>query len=429
MSAPPADEPRRFAHIAIAGVTFQAGSTAVDSSTIMAALVHQLTGSPLAVGAVTAVLRFGWLLPQLIVGFWAERRGSSLRYYIIGGFGRAFCLLALAMTLFLGSDLDAGTLGALALLLWTAYAFVSGIVAVPYNDIVARSVSSHRRSRLLATRFFGGGVLALGVAAIADLLVDGMPFPTSYAAIIGMAAGLMLISSGTFVEVGEPRSTGPAKRRTSFGDYLGEGAKTFRRDRRFRLFVLAQWAGGAVLMAMPFYVVQASAAGFAMADVAWLLGAQTAGALASNPLWGWWGDRLGKSSLLQAVALGRILPPCLILALVSTAGLPATVFFNALLVLFFVLGALANGLTIAVIGFLMEISPEDRRPSYSGYFNALTAPAFLLPLLGGALVASVGLSPVFLISLAAALLQFILVSRVRQTHGLSPKLGAGEGEL
>jgi len=359
---PPADEPRRFAHIAIAGVTFQAGSAAVDSSTIMAALVHQLTGSSLAVGAVTAVLRFGWLFPQLIVGFLAERRGSSLRYYIIGGFGRAFCLLALAMTLFLGAGWEAGTLGALALLLWTAYAFISGVVAVPYNDIVARSVAPHRRSRLLATRFFGGGVLALGVAAIADMLVGEMPFPTSYAAIIGMAAGLMLISSAAFVTMGEPPPTRPTERRRSFSDYLGEGAGTFRRDRRFRLFVLAQWASGAVLMAMPFYIVQASASGFAMADVAWLLGAQTVGALVSNSLWGWWGDRLGKGSLMQAVALGRILPPCLILALVLTTDLPAPVFFGAFLVLFFVLGALANGLTIAVIGFLMEISPERPAP-------------------------------------------------------------------
>jgi len=40
-------------------------------------------------------------------------------------------------------------------------------------------------------------------------------------------------------------------------------------------------------MALPFYVVQAIAAGVSTAEVAILLGAQTTGALASNPLWGW----------------------------------------------------------------------------------------------------------------------------------------------
>src|SRR3546814_14490592 len=93
---------RRFVSVAAAGVTFQAGSAAVDSATILSALVFQLTGSPLLVGAVTAILRFGWLFPQLLIGFLAQRRASSLRYYVIGDFCRARCLVALAAFLFAG---------------------------------------------------------------------------------------------------------------------------------------------------------------------------------------------------------------------------------------------------------------------------------------------------------------------------------------
>ena len=54
-SAAPSER-RRFIHIAGAGMTFQAGSAAVDSSTIMAALVFQLTGSPIAVGDSVVVI-------------------------------------------------------------------------------------------------------------------------------------------------------------------------------------------------------------------------------------------------------------------------------------------------------------------------------------------------------------------------------------
>jgi len=60
---------RRFKSVAIAGISFQAGTAAVDSATIMTALVFQLTGSTVVVGAVTAILRFGWLFPQLFVEF------------------------------------------------------------------------------------------------------------------------------------------------------------------------------------------------------------------------------------------------------------------------------------------------------------------------------------------------------------------------
>ncbi|MDH3581355.1 MAG: MFS transporter [Hyphomicrobiales bacterium] len=300
------------------------------------------------------------------------------------------------------------------MVLWTTYAFVSGIVAVPYNDIVARSVPSEMRSRLLATRFFGGGVLALGVAAIADRFVANLEFPVSYAGILGMAACLMFISSGVFTVMGEPeieRATRVETKQT-FSDYLKEGWVVFRTERNFRLFVYVQWCGGAVLMAMPFYIVQASSSGIAFQYVALLLGAQTAGALASNPLWGWWGDRLGKASLLRAIAFGRIFPPAVILLLGSMTSSAESHHLYVFVLLFFVLGALANGLTIAVIGFLMEISPDNRRPAYSGYFNALTAPAFLLPVLAGAIATAMGLSTVFAISLLAAIAQSGILLRI-----------------
>ena len=143
-----------------------------------------------------------------------------------------------------------------------------------------------------------------------------------------------------------------------------------------------------------------------------LLGAQTAGALFSNPLWGWWGDRIGKRPLLEGVAALSILAPALALAWPTAGGItPALTWFGFV---FFALGAIGNGGTIAQLGYLMEISPDDRRPAYSGYFNAIVAPAALSPLAGAAFVESVGLPLVFVASAVAAILQFLTVRRLRQ---------------
>lgn len=407
----------QFTRVATAGITFQAGSSAIDSATIMSALIFQLTGSTVLVGAVTAILRFGWLFPQLIVGYLAQRSGSSMHYYVIGAFGRASCMAILALTLIAGPQLAHGRLAIVVMVLWTVYSFVSGIVAVPYNDIVARTIPSDLRSRLLATRFFGGGVLALGVVAIADELVVSLSFPESYAAIIALAAVLMFVSSIVFTSVGESDVSEPSENQSTFIQYLKEGVDVFHDDLRFRLYVVAQWCGGAVLMAMPFYVVQASASGFQLERVALLLGAQTLGALSSNLLWGWWGDKVGKGSLMRVIALGRVLPPFAIVMLATNENLDKEAILFAYVAVFFVLGALANGLTIAVIGYLMEISPDHSRPAYSGYFNAMTAPAFLLPLVAGILITYTGLIAVFVISMIAALLQFYFLSLIdRNTH-------------
>src|SRR3546814_13108625 len=112
----------------------------------MSAPVVHLTGGPILVGAVTAILRFGWLCPQLIIGFLAQRRGSSMRYYVIGAFSRATCMAALAVFLFAGQGWSTVWLVTWVMSIWTVYAFVSGIVAVPYNDIVADRKSTRLNS-------------------------------------------------------------------------------------------------------------------------------------------------------------------------------------------------------------------------------------------------------------------------------------------
>ncbi len=410
---------RRFWHVAGAGAAFQAGSAAVDSATIMSALVHQLTGSAIAVGAVPTILRLGWLLPQIVVGYLAGRSGSSMPYYVLGAFGRTFTIGALAAVLWLGGTAawSFAALGAMTLVFWTVYACLSGIVGVPYNDIVARSVPSELRSRMLALRFFGGGVAALGVAAVADRLVRTLEMPLSYAAVLGLASALILVSSIVFVSMGEPQRTAPVKSSTSFLAYLSEGRQVFRR------FVFAQWAGAAVLIAAPFYIVAASEIGIGLENVALLLAAQTSGALAANPLWGWWGDRLGKLSLMRGIAFARSVPPLVLLGLL-TFPIMIDERLAVLAAIFFVLGTIANGLTIAVIGLLMEISPDDRRPAYSGYFNALTAPAFALPLLGGVLVAAGGIAWVFVVSFGAAIIQIAALISLKLNRGGAQEEGA-----
>ncbi len=403
-----------FWKISGAGAAFQAGSAAVDSATVVASLLYHLTGSAYAVGAASAVLRLGWLLPQLAVGFLAQRAERRMPFYVVGAFGRASCLALIAILFATAGNLTDGWIAGGFLLLWTLYAFVSGIVAVPYNDIVGRSIPSGARSRMLAWRFFGGGVLALGAAAIIHRLLATETLFTAYALIFALASALMFISSLSFVSAGEPPTPNQKHTMTTnFGQFLKGGMEVLRSDTRFRLFLYTQWLGGATLMALPFYVVAATSVGLNVKDVGILLGAQTGGSLMSNALWGRIGDRYGKLALLQAVGGLRLVPPLSALALfavVTNFAPPATLV--AFAVLFVFIGALINGATIGYLGYLMEISPNEQRPAYSGYFNALASPAALLPLAGAAIVDVISLMAVFVVALLAAALQLVLYARL-----------------
>ncbi len=407
-----ADAERCFWRVSTAGILFQGGAAAVDTSTVVASLVGGLTGnSAFAVGAAAALARFGWLFPQLFVAYHAQRHARRLPFYVAGAFGRVACLIGLAGLLWLAPAPTGTSTVVLFFALWTVYAFVSGLVAVPYNDIVGRSIPSDRRSRMLALRFFGGGLLTLTVALAAHRVLAALPFPLGHATLLLLGAALLLASAVSFVSAGEPRASPPPSAALSFRGFLRQGASTLRRDHRFRLFVVAQWFGSAAALALPFYVLLAARP---TQDVALLLGAQTVGALLSNPLWGWWGDRLGKRSLLEGAAALGMLAPLLALAWIAGVGrqeeVGALPYFAAV---FALLGAAGNGGTIAMLGYLMEISPDERRPAYSGYFNALVAPAALLPMAGGAVAQAGSLATVFMVSLVAAALQFLAVRRLR----------------
>lgn len=409
--APPAER-RRFARFAAAGILFQGGAATTDTSTIVATLVHGLTGSPVAAGAAAAISRIGWLAPQIVVAHLAQGRSRRMGFYMFGAFGRAACLLAVAVLLWSAGALSGVVVAAGFFALWTVYAFVSGVVAVPYNDIVARAIPSGRRSRLLAIRFFGGGLLALAVAGLAHRFLETLPVRAGYAAVFAVGAGLLFASALSFVSAGEPDAPAPAGR-TGFGRFLRAGVDVLRTDTRFRLFFVAQWFGGMVGMVLPLYVILAlHGDALRVADVALLVGAQTAGALLSNPLWGWLGDYRGKLALLRIVAMCGAVAPAL--ALFWTGfGAPqrelVLVWFG---LVFLLLGAADNGRTIAYLGYLMEISPDDRRPAYSGYFNLLLAPVWLFPILAAILVEVVSFAPVFALSLVAAALQLATLHRL-----------------
>ena len=313
---------------------------------------------------------------------------------------------------FLVAKLPGWLVAAAFFTLWTCYGFISGVVAVPYNDIVARSVPSSRRSRLLAARFFGGGVLALAVASAAHELLNRFDFLAGYGTVVMLAASVMAVSALCFVSAGEQDAPLPESPAASFKAFLGEGLRVLRRDRPFRLFLYVQWLGGAVNMALPFYILQIDSGRLVIAYAGIMLAAQTAGSLVSNPLWGWWGDQRGKLSLLLLVSSLNGLAPLAALAWIfGIVGPDLAVLWFACV--FFILGAVGNGRTIAYLGYLMEISPDNRRPAFSGYFNALVAPSVLLTLVGAGLAALFSFQVLFATTLGAALVQVALLRRLQ----------------
>lgn len=412
--------------IALTGALFEFGVAFVDVS-VVALFVTRLTPSALAVGAAEGIARFGWLVPQLPAARYAQGRRYRKAIYLVAGGGRATALAVLAGVVLLWPAFSerTSTLLILFFVLWTLFSFVSGLAGVPYNDIVGRTVPSERRSRPLAGRVFLGGTLGVGAGlAIRATLQRAEAGVPSYGLIFGAGAMVLALSTLCFAPVREPPAPA-APTRAAFVAFLAAGARVVRQDVRVRLFVAVQILAGLTSMAAPFYVLQARLVdGVAEAEVGTFVAAQTVGSLALNPLWGWWGDRWGKLSLLKGVAATSLIAPILALGLSWVSPLAPGIAIPGYAVVFVALGAGASGRVIAELGYLMEISPDDRRPEYSAYTNALVAPSRLLPLLAGTLVELVSFPLLFLVAGGAALGRLAVLNRL---HAARPREGPSAG--
>ncbi len=413
--APPANLRWNFTWAALSGALFETGASFADTGTIVAVFIGRLTPSALAVGAAESIRRYGWLVPQLFAANYAQGLRYRKRIYLIGGWGRAFFLLLLAGALVLISDesgLYPNQLLFLFFVLWTGFSFVSGLAGVPYNDIVGRVIPAGHRSRLLAVRFFAGGTLAVGAGILIRFLLQGNGSLRPYGIIFAIGAVTLALSTACFALIREAPAPGDHLR-PRFAEFVRAGLRVLRTDRRLRFFLYVQLLSAVTSMATPFYVVQARrSSSLVEAEVGTLLAAHMLGAVLLNPVWGWWGDRHGELSLQQALAAISLLSPALALGLPRMTGLSSAATLAGYSGLFFVLGAVQTGNSIATLAYLMHISPDDRRPEYSGYNNALVAPTRLLPLLAGALAQTFSLSSVFAVAALAVPFQWIVLERL-----------------
>jgi len=84
-------------------------------------------------------------------------------------------------------------------------------------------------------------------------------------------------------------------------------------------------------------------------------------------------------------------------------------------VLAFILSAIANkGYWLGYMNYLLEISPEDRRPSYQAFMGVLSAPFTLAPLLAGWLAEHVSFQATFASGVLFGAGVYALLMRLRE---------------
>ncbi|UCE27554.1 MAG: MFS transporter, partial [Candidatus Coatesbacteria bacterium] len=366
-------------------------------TTVLPVFVKHLTDDNVWVALISNLEMAGWHLPQLFSAAFILHLMYKMPVYRVLAVVRVVTIGAIIiLVVFIppGPVLLLSFVAAYAL-----YSLAGGLAGAPFMDVIGKIVPMENRGVLFAIRRLVGGTLALLTAYfIIEPVLGTFAFPYSYAAVFIVGLIAVSIGLGAMSVTREPPGR-PPTRHFSFANTVRLGFAALVNERSFRNFYFARAAIAVNRAAMPFYIGLAltvlelpdSAAGL-------FLGVQTVGFISSNAIWGILSRRWGSKTLLVLGATASFIPPALALSAGLAGYYAPWVYYSV----FFALGLSLTGFDLGSISYLIDLSPEDRRPVYVGTMNTLSGFFLVIGLAGGYILNRFNYETLFALSAAGA---------------------------
>ncbi len=389
------------------------GDSFVSAATILPVFAATITDSPLIIGLIPALLNAGWVLPQLFMTGFVQRLKRIMPFAKkMAMFERIpylfFPLLALLLPRI---SRELAVLIFILLIAWRG--FSSGLVSLPWQEVIARIIPISHRARFFGLARLLGQILGVIGSVIAALIFRSMDYPHTFA--LSFAIGLVLnwVSYIFFAMTIEPdfkntreqQEVGLETAKASLIDFQAFKL-ILKSDKAFVSYLLSRSALFMGNMASGFLAVYAIQR-FDLSDdqAAVFTGLLFLSGILGYALWGAIGDRIGPKRVL--LVSGLLWTSAVVLAILSQS---IWMFYGVFLLLGF---ANAGGI-LGELVMVMELGNDEQRPIYLGMARTLPG-IFLLvaPLLAGILVKTGGYRLMFFFSLGFMAIALLFLLRVR----------------
>jgi len=413
-----AEERRNYLMIVLNGAFFMLGFAFFSPSVVLPAFVHELTRSGVMVGLIVSLRNVSSVWLQLLIPNLVEHRERKQPFYLASVLIRIAGWAAMLCAIFLVDPERPRALLGLFVLSMVLYSSGSGISNIPFMDIISKAVPVERRTMLFGVRRLAGGILGFAAGFLVHYILarEDLSFPHNYGILFAFAAVFSLMGGVAFLMVREPIHPVASTRRP-FREHLRAGLDLIREDPNYRglLLVRVFWSLGRMCMTFfPVYALDRLSLGVATSGL--FLSAATLTNVLSNLFWGRFGQRRGNRSLLLWSAPFLTLAPMWAMGVgaLSRGGVRTDV-VTAIYLFTFVLNRFASaGLVLGRTTYLLEIAPDERRPTYLGFMSVFTAPLNFLPLLAGTLVTYLSYEGLFVLSALFGLGTVLMARRLAE---------------
>jgi hypothetical protein len=262
------------------------------------------------------------------------------------------------------------------------------------------------------------GLAGLGVGWVISRILESarFPFPSDYA-LIFMLAGVAFVPSTVALillretEPAVPDGTSEKRERNGWLSPLLDDP-TFRHLMLYRVLV------GMISLVTPFYVIHATdVLNLSQVVVGSFVAAQQVAGVATGALLGLVSDRWGPCYTIRiSSAISIIGPLFALVAHLADGGL----LVRAYPLVYVALGVYQSSTMLGFYNYLLEIAPDDVRPSYVGLGNTIMGVLTLAPTLGGWLLEATSYTALFAITAGLVTAGFLVTLRLDPALELAP---------
>jgi len=386
----------------------------VSVNTILPVFANTLTDSAILIGLVPALINAGWYLPQLFLAGYVHRLKRKLPFAKAMAAVERVPYFVFPLTAYLLHWIPKTTAIWLFMLVVAWRGFASGIVALPWQVVIAEVIPAPVRSRFFGVGRTIGRTMAVGGSAISGLILANIAYPNNFALsfLIGMV--FMWVSFFFFVRTVEPEPEPESESEQKSEDKpiksplldLVSFKRIWQGDHNFRRYVVSRIFFQLGSMAAGFLAVY-GIQHFNLPDqqAAVFSGLLFAGGMGGYLVWGVIGDRFGARNILVASDLMQSL--ALVIALVS----PSVWVYN---LIFLVFGFAQSGYMIGEMLMGMGLGPESERSLYLGLVRSIPGLFVLVaPLIGGVIVEAISYPAMFIVALVLGLVGMGLLLGVK----------------
>jgi MFS family permease len=373
------------------GTSFWFGMSFMSSTIILPLYISHFTANPLLIGLIPFLSNAGVFLPQLFTANVVERAPLKKFFPVtLGFFLERLPILLLAPTAFFLATNQPILALVMFFMLYTWNCFGTGATLVGWQDMIAKIIPVERRGRFFGiTNFMGNGAGILGAMAVPFIFAK-FAFPLGYTISFAIAAALIFLS-WVFLSFTREPVVANNKPIVSQKVYLRSLPQILRKDRNFRMYLLAQILFSLSGMATGFLAVysvhtwklpDAQASGFTIA--------LQIGLTLANLFFGFFADRKGHKMSLEICMLLNAL------SLAFAVIAPSPLWFFPI---FFLRGAVNAGTFISGISIVYEFTGPENRPTYIGLANSIPGVAgAVAPLIGGWFTGLISYQAMFVLS-------------------------------